>query len=506
MRRRWKIVIAAAVVLPVLIWLWIGNLGSASEKEVEAYKKSLIARGEKLEISQILPPPVPPAQNGADVFNQAAGLLTDPANDEPQLVPAMRMIGPGSAIVCFREPDVRSYDFTNSWEVEMAGVNANRDATEQFRQLINFSALDFDINYKDFPDIWPHFPRSLDSCEAALSTEAICDLHTGDTGAAVTNICALLAVANGLHDARLDECQEYRMELMSIATGPSWELLQATNLDDGELAVLQKSWEQAELIHAMENSILMDRAIGESLISKMRSSNKSAGEVRVAPIPPPVSGSWPFRYSWYDLKFAYARAMWRASWGYSDELRMLQHDQIILETIHAIETNGFFNPTFIDMANSLEAGTTNVSADWVEKAGIPDLREEFSGQADGAVQLMYATMAAEAARKIVITAIALKRYQLKHGNYPPNLSTLVPIFMSAVPRDPVDGQSLRYRLNPDGTFLLYSIGENGKDDGGDASNPEMDDYNWEDPNSLDLVWPQPATPQEIQNFYAHPPR
>ena len=33
----------------------------------------------------------------------------------------------------------------------------------------------------------------------------------------------------------------------------------------------------------------------------------------------------------------------------------------------------------------------------------------------------------------------------------------------------MDGQPLRYRRNADGTFLLYSIGENGKDDGGNPS-------------------------------------
>ena len=33
----------------------------------------------------------------------------------------------------------------------------------------------------------------------------------------------------------------------------------------------------------------------------------------------------------------------------------------------------------------------------------------------------------------------------------------------------MDGQPLRYRRNADGTFLLYSVGENGKDDGGDPS-------------------------------------
>lgn len=502
MRRRWKILCVVAAVLVALVCLWIGTLGIAPEKGLAAYKQSLLAQGEKLEISQVEPPPVPPGQNGVDVFNQAVGRLTYPPDHDPQFVPAMRMIGPGKAIVCFQQPDVRADDFTNSWEVEMAGVEANRDATEQFRQLINFPALDFNINYEGVTAMQVEFLASFYQCEAALSAEAICDLHAGDTGATATNICALLAVACGQHDARLEVCQESRMELMSIATGPSWELLQATNLDDGELAMLQKSWEQLELIHAVENAVVMERAVAESLMGKMRADKSSVGPWG----PVPRTGVSTFKDYLNDAKYAYARAMWKASWGYSDELLMLQNDQAVLETTRTIETNGFFDPAFINMANGMEAERTNVSPNWLEKAGIPDLRKDFSLQAGALVQLLDATMTAETERQIVITAIALKRYQLKHGAYPENLNSLVPDFVSAVPRDPVDGKPLRYRQNSDGTFLLYSVGENGKDDGGTASSAVYSDYDWLGPDAPDWVWPQPATAEEIQAFYALPPK
>ena len=105
-------------------------------------------------------------------------------------------------------------------------------------------------------------------------------------------------------------------------------------------------------------------------------------------------------------------------------------------------------------------------------------------------------MLQEAGRQIIVTAIALKRYQLKHGNYPPDLNSLVPEFVPAVPFDPVDGQSLRYRPNADGTFLLYSIGENGKDDNGNPSlekGVQSTSLYWQNAHALDWVWPQPAT-------------
>jgi hypothetical protein len=44
---------------------------------------------------------------------------------------------------------------------------------------------------------------------------------------------------------------------------------------------------------------------------------------------------------------------------------------------------------------------------------------------------------------------------------------LAPQFLSTVPIDPMSAKHLRYRLNGDGSFTLYSVGEGGRDDRGD---------------------------------------
>jgi hypothetical protein len=91
-----------------------------------------------------------------------------------------------------------------------------------------------------------------------------------------------------------------------------------------------------------------------------------------------------------------------------------------------------------------------------------------------------------------------------NGKYPASLDSLVPKFIAAMPVDPVDGEPLRYRLNRDGTFLLYSVGDNGVDDGGDPS-PDKGATSaslyWQNPHALDWVWPQPATEEEIRKYY-----
>ena len=114
----------------------------------------------------------------------------------------------------------------------------------------------------------------------------------------------------------------------------------------------------------------------------------------------------------------------------------------------------------------------------------------------GLIALYRKAMTVEAGRQITVAAIALKRYQIKHGNYPPDLNSLVPEFVPNVPFDPMDGQQLRYRPKADGTFLLYSIGENGKDDNGNPSlerGVQSKSLYWQNARALDWVWPQPVT-------------
>ena len=64
----------------------------------------------------------------------------------------------------------------------------------------------------------------------------------------------------------------------------------------------------------------------------------------------------------------------------------------------------------------------------------------------------------------------------------------------------MNGQAPHYQKNSDGTFRLYSAGENGVDDGGQASFHKWWEFYWF-AHDLDLVWPQPATEAEIQAYY-----
>jgi hypothetical protein len=73
-------------------------------------------------------------------------------------------------------------------------------------------------------------------------------------------------------------------------------------------------------------------------------------------------------------------------------------------------------------------------------------------------------------------AFSLAAYRADHGTYPDSLGALVPKYARRVSSDPFTEQPLRYRREGSG-FLLYSVGQNGVDDGGRTvdSQPPGDD-------------------------------
>jgi len=73
---------------------------------------------------------------------------------------------------------------------------------------------------------------------------------------------------------------------------------------------------------------------------------------------------------------------------------------------------------------------------------------------------------------------ALERCRHGRGHYPTSLDELAPVYIASVPKDPIDGKALHFRL--DGAkFLLYSVGWNETDDGGTPStNDAVGDWVW----------------------------
>lgn len=64
--------------------------------------------------------------------------------------------------------------------------------------------------------------------------------------------------------------------------------------------------------------------------------------------------------------------------------------------------------------------------------------------------------------------LASERFRLSTGRWPETLDELVPDYIATIPEDPFDpGQPLRMARRDD-RLIIYSLGPNGTDDGGDV--------------------------------------
>jgi hypothetical protein len=328
-------------------------------------------------------------------------------------------------------------------------------------------------------------------------------LQRGDAAAATAKIRAMLATAKGMGDERLIISQLVRLAIAHIAMAATWELLQSPKATDEQLASLQREWTEAEFLQGGENAVMMERAMCEMALERMRQS--SAEFRRHASMFSQNSPSGWLEQVANSTVLKTKESMWRFAWSDPDELRMLRGEQIILETFRAARTNLAFRAVLRDEETRLAAlgirerkNQSDIGLPSIDDIDVSSMMSQSVLSIQRFPQRIFKT---EVARQLVIAALALKRYQLRHGTYPAQLSAITPEFATAMPYDPVDGKPLRYRLNSDGSFTLYSIGDDEKDDGGDAlpAGPSKS-TSWL--LGRDWVWPQPATEDEINFFYA----
>lgn len=96
---------------------------------------------------------------------------------------------------------------------------------------------------------------------------------------------------------------------------------------------------------------------------------------------------------------------------------------------------------------------------------------------------------AQATTDLARVAFALERYRLANGDCPESLESLTPRFIKVLPHDVINGQPLHYRHISNDRFILYSVGWNETDDGGEVA--LSDSGKTIDKNQGDWVWQYP---------------
>jgi len=475
---------------------------------VARYQRQLIAAGEILDVRALCPPPVLPENNGADIFREAIGGLAYSKTGDPldtNAPPAMHMVAPGKAMVGWAQPDIR-VNGTNTWSEIAAALSGYRDALDVVSDAAEHPNFNFHLDYRQgFTLLIPHL-APLKRSVSLLSTETLLALHSGDTAAATTNVQTMLALVNATADERLAISQLVRIAMAAIAMNATWELLQSPKVSDEQLAAIQRGWAGLSFIEPAEKSLEMERNINLLMLQRMRASAAQFRQVFSMGGGGSSGTGSAFGIVGDQLLGGTAAEARRIEWSicdsYTDQLRMLRGYQILLESYRAVHAGEPFVPAVSRQDARLIALWPPAKKQDPDREYFPrgdDLSQFFSSSVVAVSHVVVRVLNAEVSRELTTTALAIKRYQLRHGRYPSELGALVPAFLPAIPRDPADGKPLRYRLHPDGSFLLYSIGEDGVDDGGDASPAvKTENINWV--KGRDYVWPWPATAEEVAAY------
>ena len=501
MRPIWKILIAAAgVILVAAVLLAIPHY--RAKAAVQAYREQLKRRGEKLEIAELTPSlPADETGKGHEMMT-ATGFLAY-FNDPP---PTMRWLAPGQVLLDLRETNLATELTTNCWPAFAETIREHHETLEQMAAALQGPGLGFSLNYEQGFGVPLSYLMPLKKGGIWLWGAAIVALHEGDTTNAWKYLKLETDLARMNHGEPLLISQLVRAGIMHTAVAATWEALQYRGWNDAQLAQLQANWDAFNLLDELEPALSMERAMQEAAFAEMRNSfgqfsamadgamlyggpnhgrYDSIGEVLVNPMEgiPVYLGRRPRYWIW----------KWRGS--YDENIYALQLDQAALETARTARSNDAFFPAL----NQFRQTVTNLQATYPGR----ERRFAFANDLSSVISNFFLRIAdAETARRMAVTATALERYRLRHGEYPAELRELTPDYLAKTPIDFMDGKPLRYRRKEDGTFWLYSVGEDGKDDGGDGSPPTNTAQTKAWYRMRDAVWPQPATADEVKKYDA----
>jgi hypothetical protein len=502
LKRRLKTLCKVLLGLAALLCVFLLFERVRGQISLARYKRELLARGEKLNVQDFMVH-CSPEQNGTPEVNAAARQLIEGVCLPVHYPPRMGMTPSGRAVIGFQETEWVESHSTNHWAQLAGDLKTNEPTLDRIRKAMQKPVFNSELDYSlgcKMPITNLATVKTLAHWFGAGSQLA---LHERDPGSALPHLVALINLPRVLREDRVLISELVRCAIASIARASTWEALQADGWDDASLAALQAVWERQDFAAPLARSLEGERVFDDASYDLMRKSNQDTADVfyGLAEYFPADDSDQPMWERWmqklpygeeladFCKKQLYCR-IWRFAWSYQDQRRSLERMQRLLEICRKVESTRSLVVVQGDIDRFEQA---NERTNFYDRLRYPELYSFFSLS-----KSISKVARAETERSVILCALAVKRYQLRHSRPPTALADLIPDFIARVPTDFFDGQPVRYRCNPDGRFVLYSVGENSVDNGGDAS-PLSDTtsyYNlW---GRKDFVWAQPATPAEVE--------
>jgi hypothetical protein len=439
-RRRCRFITAGFAVLIGLVALFYGEENWRGKRAWEKCKHDLAAQGELTDWNALIPPPVPDDQNVFKAPKMAEWFVCSTPGHQPTEL-SDRLSNQNTLVVITNREVAAAY---------LACSDQQGADFEIIRAGLKRPAVRIDCDYHDTAHLsLPGF-LNLRAVARVLVQRARCHLLLGQPAEALHDLTFLLESRRLLEGHPITTVAAMINEAITgLYLDVVTEGLINGTWTESERTVLESQLAQIHLLPPLAESIRTERLIGgkiwETLITK-----------RVAYmewLEPGVSrAGWKSFFTPEDLFIRLAPAGWFYL-NLPPYEAFLQQDLTIFDGQCQVVTP--HNADAVDRDVRRAIGNSWCPDLLLSALAVP-------GYSHACRRVARNQTKADQARIV----LALDRYRTAHGEYPDTLDALAPQFMAVVPRDVIGGQPLKYRRTPDGKFLLYSIGGDEQDDGG----------------------------------------
>jgi hypothetical protein len=480
-KRGWRIlrrILIGIAVLATLIALFYTEEDWRGKRAWENYKHEWEAKGEKFDWQAFVPPSVPDDQNffTAPIFtNMQNGKIamnpyhSDGSPDFPSFkdLPSNRIGyvgGEGATRTIINDLKIWQASYRNPANANLAhefpiapqpqtpakdvllALSKYDSAVEELRQASQRPYANVPLNYEDgFNSASSLLPilAELKRCTQLLQLRAVAELADGQNAKALDDVKLSLYLNNSLRSSPFLISHLVRMAILAVDLQPIWEGLAEHKWSDEQLAELDS--ELAKIDFLADYGFIMrgERAFATASIENQRRTRELVS-------------------SKVDDKGEYAGlvtnklTLMPSAFFYQSELANARMQQQWI--LPLVDTNSrVISPAALQRAND---------AVQAEKKHYSPYKVQALMLFPAIGSTVRKIAAIQASIDLGRVACALERYHLAHGEYPETLDALSPQFIEKTPHDIINGQPLHYRLKANDQFVLYSVGWNETDDGG----------------------------------------
>jgi hypothetical protein len=308
--------------------------------------------------------------------------------------------------------------------------------------------------------------HALRNCADVLKMRAVAELDLGQSEKTLADVKLMLRLQDSIRNEPFMISQLVRARLLTITLQPVAEGLVKNKWSDSELLEIGRELERLDLLTDIQFASRGERA---SMLATMDYFRHERNYREYAGYPVNM-----FQWNYGTVLGAVGFHLIPSGWFYREELGIAKtNQQGAIQMVDA--TNHLAFPE--NEADPYLASDT--VRPW--KLFLAEALSFAPGHDER--RIVYVQESLDMAR----VACALERWRLVFGEYPETLNALAPRFIKTIPHDIIGGQPLHYHPVDNGRFVLYSVGWNQKDEGGERMKM-VNDYEL-DLGKGDWVWP-----------------